>query len=642
MEPLKCSSTSSVVDSSFFTKLSDLKLNDFKLDSSRREIGAYMTNPKSLTKFNNIPIVNLDYLSFDSNSNDEQDPEANLWLDGWLYNKNTIEEFKNIDKQLFLKSAGLEIYNTLKVLKEQGEMPNFQDLNTFHLLTFCDLKKYKFYYWFAIPVLNSSWTIIRRDVASINTQKDGSIGLVPVKADGTKCKLKEAEEFIFYDTSTNKSPSIQLRNYLYYLAMNGFKSVKVTISLPGIGNSYSLELQLDSSFDTDSIPKITGWERTSNGKLGPKLADLGSLINPNQLAEQAVDLNLKLMKWRIAPQLDLDLIKNQRVLLLGAGTLGSYVARALMGWGVRKITFVDNGRISYSNPVRQPLFSFKDCFSDNGLGEWKASRAAKSLKEIFPGVDSAGYNLEVPMVGHPISKEDEGSKRASFDKLSQLFDEHDIVFLLMDSRESRWLPTLMGLAKDKLVLNAALGFDSYLVMRHGNLQNSKEEDVHVGQRLGCYFCNDVVAPDDSLTDRTLDQMCTVTRPGVALMASSLAVELLMSTLQHPDGKYASYSPTSSTTDTVLGEVPHQIRGFLHNFSQTKLVSPNFNSCSACSLSVLNHYKQDGWDFIKRCLDDSSYLEEVSGLKKVHEAAELGAAELLKDLELSDEDDEWLS
>ena len=31
------------------------------------------------------------------------------------------------------------------------------------------------------------------------------------------------------------------------------------------------------------------------------------------------------------------------------------------GWGVRHITLLDNGRVSYSNPVRQSLFTFKDC-----------------------------------------------------------------------------------------------------------------------------------------------------------------------------------------------------------------------------------------------------------------------------------------
>ena len=48
------------------------------------------------------------------------------------------------------------------------------------------------------------------------------------------------------------------------------------------------------------------------------------------LADQAVDLNLKLIKWRIAPTLNLEKIKNTRCLLLGAGTLGSYVARNLL------------------------------------------------------------------------------------------------------------------------------------------------------------------------------------------------------------------------------------------------------------------------------------------------------------------------
>ena len=49
------------------------------------------------------------------------------------------------------------------------------------------------------------------------------------------------------------------------------------------------------------------------------------------------------------------------------------------------MTLVDNGRISYSNPVRQSLFTFEDSLHG---GKPKAETAAEALKRIFPGVVS--------------------------------------------------------------------------------------------------------------------------------------------------------------------------------------------------------------------------------------------------------------
>ena len=153
---------------------------------------------------------------------------------------------------------------------------------------------------------------------------------------------------------------------------------------------------------------------------------------------------------------------------------------------MRKITFVDNGSVSFSNPVRQPLFNFKDCLAG---GAKKALRAAEALTEIYPGVDAKGFDLSVPMAGHSVI--DERKVKKDFDTLEQLVDQHDVIFLLMDTRESRWLPTVMGKATGKIIMNAALGFDTFLVMRHGS--KNKESPA---EELGCYFCSDVVAPAD--------------------------------------------------------------------------------------------------------------------------------------------------
>jgi len=74
------------------------------------------------------------------------------------------------------------------------------------------------------------------------------------------------------------------------------------------------------------------------------------------------------------------------------------VARTLLAWGIRTITFVDSSHVSFSNPVRQSLFVFQDCLQG---GQPKAAAAAKALEAIFPSVQATGVSLEIPMPGHP-------------------------------------------------------------------------------------------------------------------------------------------------------------------------------------------------------------------------------------------------
>ena len=116
-------------------------------------------------------------------------------------------------------------------------------------------------------------------------------------------------------------------------------------------------------------------------------------------------------------------------------------------------------------------------------GRYKAEAAAERLADVCPGVESTGHVLSIPMPGHPVSGSTEPEVRAAFEKLRDLVASHDLIFLLMDSRESRWLPSLLAASMpDKLVVNAALGFDTFLVMRHG--VRGEPDDVGEGLVAG--------------------------------------------------------------------------------------------------------------------------------------------------------------
>ncbi|KIW99222.1 E1-like protein-activating enzyme Gsa7p/Apg7p [Cladophialophora bantiana CBS 173.52] len=732
----------------FYASLASHKINHDKLDDSARKLlGLYEIRPADNKEHSCRMQIHANALT-----NDEV-PAGSYRAEGMIKNVNTIEEYRNIDKLAMIQQAGKTIWDAIN----DGTIYSCPSLlASFLVLSFADLKKYKFNYWFAFPalVMDPPWVpmtsggslaspetdISYRKLTSIESTtlvdrvqtwkyavdprqhgfflvkkvRDASFGHnsnnggggeeefgptspqsppTPTASLGFTWQVSSLsgfdtgffdggdpeDSFVAFADPSNYAepgpvaPGWMLRNLLV-LVRQRWKLDKVQVLCyretqmrrdAARSVIFNMEISKQPSKQSSNagdaarppdysqtMPKVVGWERNALNKLTGRMADLTEYMDPTKLADSSVDLNLKLMKWRISPNLNLEKIKETKCLLLGAGTLGSYVSRNLMGWGVRHITFVDNGSVSFSNPVRQPLFTFQDCLEG---GKKKATAAAEALKTVYPGVQSKGYVLSVPMAGHPIT--DPEKTKAEYDTLEALVDDHDVIFLLMDTRESRWLPTVMGKAKGKIVMNAALGFDTYVVMRHGvrpepplpgtQREEAEKQTQNQGQgkgELGCYFCNDVVAPADSMKDLTLDQQCTVTRPGVAAIASALLAELFVSVLQHPRGAAAPASLSSADRtgdrggdqnhDHPLGLVPHTIRGFLATFSNMAITGTAYKHCSACSDKVLDAYEAGGWGFVQRALNEKGFVEEISGLKEVQRLAE----EAARDIEFSEEDE----
>ncbi|XP_057260225.1 ubiquitin-like modifier-activating enzyme ATG7 isoform X3 [Pezoporus wallicus] len=611
---------SSALDAGFWHELTQKKLNEYRLDETPKVIKGYYYNGDPL----GLPArLTLEFSAFDMNAST---PARCCTALGTLYNTNTFETFKSCDKKLLLEKEANEIWESIK---SGAALENPMLLNRFLLLTFADLKKYHFYYWFCYPALcfPDGIHIVQKPVCLGNRfplnqiqalqkaydelcQKEGVTALpyflIKYHDNSVEISLLKNWDGFFQDQgekvtvgvydpcNLSQYPGWPLRNFLILAAhkwgslLQSFEVLcfrdRTMQGVRDITHSIIFEIKLPERALGPDCPKAVGWEKNQKGGMGPRMVNLSECMDPKRLAESSVDLNLKLMCWRLVPTLDLEKIVSAKCLLLGAGTLGCSVARTLMGWGVRKITFVDNAKISYSNPVRQPLYEFEDCLSG---GKAKALAAADRLQKIFPGV---------------------------------------------------------------LVINAALGFDTFVVMRHG-LKKPKQSETGdacfnntagssdllgsslfsniPGYKLGCYFCNDVVAPGDSTRDRTLDQQCTVSRPGLAMVAGALAVELMVSVLQHPEGGYAVASSSDDRMNeppTSLGLVPHQIRGFLSRFDNVLPVSLAFDKCTACSTKVLDQYEREGFNFLAKVFNSShSFLEDLTGLTLLHQ--ETQAAEI---------------
>ncbi|GIX63128.1 autophagy protein [Babesia caballi] len=232
------------------------------------------------------------------------------------------------------------------------------------------------------------------------------------------------------------------------------------------------------------------------------------------------ELHLHMMKWRIMPQLKPENITGTRVCVIGAGALGCHIIRQLLAWGISDFVVVDHAKVA--NSTRQCLYDSQDIANQ----EYKAVAACAKIKRIRPDAQVLSMNLQVPMpgmciiisrdlklVGHFITEE---QLKHSYSELENAMLTCDVVFLATDSKESRWLPSLIGAAHragvckehetpsgectldvdntiqaGPLVISAGLAFDSFMVVRHG----------YGTFRGGCYFCTDVQPPHDTVSGR---------------------------------------------------------------------------------------------------------------------------------------------
>jgi ubiquitin-like modifier-activating enzyme ATG7 len=127
---------------------------------------------------------------------------------------------------------------------------------------------------------------------------------------------------------------------------------------------------------------------------------------------------------------------------------------------------------------------------------------------------------------------------------------------------------------------------------------------------------DCVAPTNTTLNRTLDQQCTVTRPGVAPIASATAVELLISLLHHPRRFEAPADhdvELTAATASPLGIVPHVVRGFTSYMRTLTSAGECSKYCSACSPAAQAAFAKGGNNFLMSVFLNASVLDETVGL-----------------------------
>ena len=318
---IKYAPFTSSIHPGFWSALSKLKLEVLGLEESAVEVHGHYEN-----KFQpNIPsLLTLEWNAFETEALSESN-WCTYRTNGAVINYNTLEAFKNFDKNLYLKMTE---GNLLHEAMTSGQVLNNPSILTrFVCHMFADLKKYHYYYWFAYPAFILPNSIqMSEPVKPISEVFDSDfisnlgktyiewkkvdpiqsgffwIQSKPLLISNLKDGFdKEGAMLGFADPSSlSDYPGWPLRNLLAFIGHHKLELLKQGLKILclrqtakdgnlDIQSSIILNIKCvsDSTEDFKCQLQVTGWEKNDKKQFGPKFANMKSSMDPKSLAQSS-------------------------------------------------------------------------------------------------------------------------------------------------------------------------------------------------------------------------------------------------------------------------------------------------------------------------------------------------------------------
>ncbi len=206
--------------------------------------------------------------------------------------------------------------------------------------------------------------------------------------------------------------------------------------------------------------------RLGLGKLraaaGPSMAP--EPVDPSKLTEAELDRYARHIVLREIGGAGQRALKQAKVLIIGAGGLGSPVGLYLAASGVGTIGIIDDDTVDASNLQRQIIHT------DDAIGVPKVESAADRIAALNPYVSVRTYNRKLTAVNS-----------------ADLFADFDIIVDGSDSYDTRSIANAAAVAARKPLVSGALGsWDGQVTV------------FDPAQGTGCYACLFPTAPDPAV------------------------------------------------------------------------------------------------------------------------------------------------